>query len=422
VTDLFWPGDDRAGSLMSGEALAAALVEVERAWLAVLVDAGIAPSDAGDEVADLVDPAGDLETLAVSAESGGNPVIPLVRLLRERLAERRPEAARWLHRGLTSQDVMDTALMLCVRSSVEQVLTDVRRQVTVLRTIADRHRSTLEPGRTLTQYAVPTTFGLTAATWLDGVVDAAEDLGRVRAELPVQVGGAAGTLAAVTELAGLAGSAGDPATTAVGLARALADRLDLCPAPSWHTSRRAVTRVGDALVACTDAWGHVANDVLVRARPEIAELSEAPVEGRGGSSTMPQKQNPVLSVLVRRAALNAPLLGAQLHTAAAAVVDQRPDGAWHAEWAPLRTLVRSSVVAASQTAELLEGLEVHADRMRSHVEGALTDLLAEQRAVRSLGESAPAEHVEGAAGYLGASRTLVTAALDRADRYLKETS
>ena len=130
----------------------------------------------------------------------------------------------------------------------------------------------------------------------------------------------------------------------------------LAARPPWHTSRGAVTRLGDALVGCTDAWGRVAADVTTLARPEIGELREAAVAGRGGSSTMPQKQNPVLAVLVRRAAIAAPALAATLHAAAALAVDERPDGAWHVEWATLRTLSRYSVVAAAQTTELLAGL------------------------------------------------------------------
>ena len=125
--------------------------------------------------------------------------------------------------------------------------------------------------------------------------------------------------------------------------------------PSWHTSRAPLTRYADALVRATDAMGHIANDVLLLARPEIAELAEPAVAGRGGSSTMPQKANPVLSVLVRRAALAAPAQAAQLHLAAASTVDERPDGSWHTEWTALATLSRHTLTAASQTAELLDG-------------------------------------------------------------------
>jgi 3-carboxy-cis,cis-muconate cycloisomerase len=402
---------------MGDAALLAALVEVESAWLSVLVDAAVAPPDAADDLTGLAT-AEDLPHLAAEAEGGGNPVIGLVRLLRARVADRTPSAGLWLHRGLTSQDVMDSALVLCLRDVADQVLADVRRQVTALGDHAQRHRDTLQAGRTLTQHAVPTTFGLQAAGWLTGVLDAAQDLVVARAALPVQAGGAAGTLSAVAELQAASGVA-NPAGAAQSMAHALADRLGLVAAPPWHTARRPLTRVGDALVACLDAFGAIAGDVTVRSRPEIGELSEPAGEGRGGSSTMPHKQNPVLSVLVRSLALAAPGLGATLHTAAATTVDQRPEGAWHAEWPALQRLGRSCVTAASMTAELLEGLQVHPARMRATVDGSVDGLLSEQQSMRSLTDHDHGDEPSDAASYLGAAGLLVDAALARADQYLE---
>jgi 3-carboxy-cis,cis-muconate cycloisomerase len=391
MSELFWPGDRRAGSLLTDEALLAAMTRVEVAWLRALRDTGFA-TDVEPDAVPVLEP-GDI---AEQIEADGNPVIPLVALLRERV----PNAtARWLHRGLTSQDVLDTALVLCVRDTVDQVLADVQRQVAALRELADAHRRSIQAGRTLTQHAVPTTFGLTAANWLTGVLDAAGELVEIRAALPVQAGGAAGTLAALVAVTG------DPT---VVVERYAAD-LGLLPAPPWHTNRRPVTRAGDALLAGIDAWGRIANDVLLRARPEIAELSEA---APGGSSTMPHKQNPVLSVLVRRAAIAAPFAAAQLHAAAAAVVDERPDGAWHAEWSALRSLGRMAAVAGSQTAELLEGLVVNPDRMRATAEAAASELLAEQRVI--VGGSGDLE------SYLGATDALIDRALERADQFGKD--
>jgi 3-carboxy-cis,cis-muconate cycloisomerase len=225
--------------------------------------------------------------------------------------------------------------------------------------------------------------------------------------LAVQVGGAAGTSAATTELAREAGLDG-PAAVAVALADGLASTLGLAPRPPWHTSRRPVTAVGDALVTATDAWGRIASDVATLGRPEIDELAEPAVAGRGGSSTMPQKQNPVLSVLVRRAAITAPALGATLHTAAALAVDERPDGPWHAEWATLRTLARQAVVAGSQTTELVSGLRVNANRMAETVASAHAALMAEQRSIS--GEDAEADPTT----YLGTADLVIDAALSRA--------
>jgi 3-carboxy-cis,cis-muconate cycloisomerase len=411
MTDLFWPGDERAGATMSEPSFLAAMVRVEEGWLAGLVSAGIAPYAAKADLAGLVGPT-DVDGIAVAAEAGANPVIPLVSLLRQRAREVNDEAATWLHRGLTSQDVVDTALMLCLREALDRVNAELREQVSALARLADEHRSTVMAGRTLTQHAVPISFGLKASGWLTGVLDAADAVVGARASLVVQVGGAAGTMAATTELARAAGLA-DPSAVAVATADGLAAELGLGARPPWHTSRRPVTLIGDALVAATDAWGRIASDVATLGRPEIGEVSEPSVVGRGGSSTMPQKQNPVLSVLVRRAALTAPGLAATLHTAAALAVDERPDGAWHAEWATLRTLARQTVVAGSQATELVSGLRVNVDRMTETVASERDSLLAERRSIVSDDAGAPID-------YLGATDPIIDATLDRAQHFLGE--
>ena len=410
MTDLFWAGDERAGSAMSQTSFLSAMVRVEEAWLAGLVTVGIAPNAAKADLAGLVEPA-DADRVAAASEAGGNPVLPLVSLLRNRITQSNADAARWLHRGLTSQDVVDTALMLCLREAVDGIDAELTVQVTALSRLADAHRSTVMAGRTLTQHAVPITFGLKAVGWLVGVLDAADALAGTRPALAVQVGGAAGTSAATTELARGAGLH-DPAAAAVELADGLATTLKLAPRPPWHTSRRPVTAVGDALVTATDAWGRIASDVATLGRPEIDELAEPAAAGRGGSSTMPQKQNPVLSVLVRRAAMTAPPLAATLHTAAALAVDERPDGPWHAEWATLRTLARQAVVAGSQTTELVSGLRVNADRMAQTVASAQDALLAERKSIA--GENAADDPMT----YLGAANLVIDAILSRASSHL----
>jgi 3-carboxy-cis,cis-muconate cycloisomerase len=414
MSNLFWPGDERAGTTMTQASFLEALVRVEEAWLAELVSSGIAPDAAKADLAGLVGP-DDVEGLATAGEAGGNPVIPLVALLRNRIRESNADAARWVHRGLTSQDVVDTALMLCLRDAIDRVEDQLRGQVEALSGLADAHRSTVMAGRTLTQHAVPITFGLKASAWLTGVLDAADAVGQARNGLVAQAGGAAGTLAAVTQLARTA-DPDDPVTVAVTLTDSLAAALGLAARPPWHTSRRPVTAVGDAFVAVTDAWGRIAADVATLGRPEIGELAEPDVAGRGGSSTMPQKQNPVLSVLVRRAALTAPGLGATLHTAAALMVDERPDGSWHAEWATLRTLARQTVVAGSQTTELVSGLRVDAHRMAETVATARDALMAERRSVA--GDDTDGDPED----YLGAADRFVDLALARARVYLEGAS
>ncbi len=328
-------------------------------------------------------------------------MIALVAELRAGLeAAGQPQAARWLHRGLTSQDVVDTALVLCARDAVAALTDRLRAAATWAAALADVHRGTVMAGRTLTQHAVPTTFGLEAAAWLSALLDAVQGAEQLR--WPVQAGGAAGTRAAYVELAGRGG-----ATTLVA---GLAERLRLEPRTPWHTTRAPLTRIGDAAVGATDACGRIARDVLVRSRPEIGELAEA---AGGGSSTMPHKANPVLSTLVRSAALRAPQLAATLHVAAADHVDERADGAWHAEWPALAELLRTAVVAAAQTADLLAGLHVDVARMGETARGAAEALHSEQRAVAALAGHEP----QG--DYLGATEDIVTEVLARARTVLE---
>ncbi|WP_245983382.1 lyase family protein [Lentzea flaviverrucosa] len=362
------PGSHRAAGLVDDTALVRAMLEVEVAWARVL---GTSLS-LGDWVPSL-DP--------VEVEAAGNPVLPLVNALRAHVS-------CTVHTGLTSQDVLDSALMLLARGALERMSADLGRVAGALAGLADEHRSSVMAGRTLTQHAVPITFGLKAARWLVGVLDAVDELEAVARTLPVQCGGAAGTLSRVP----------DP----VAAASAFAGHLGLVwPGMPWHTYRAPVTRLGDAVVRCCDALGVMAADLLTLGRPEIGEVREGAVAGRGGSSTMPHKRNPVLSVLVNSAALRAPGLGAQLHLCAARAVDERPDGAWHAEWPALRALLELAVVAASQAAELAEGLEVHADVMARRAAEAAPELLAERG-----GGTDPAS-------YLGAAEAFVDEALSR---------
>jgi 3-carboxy-cis,cis-muconate cycloisomerase len=377
MASLLEPGSHRAAGVVDDDALVGAMVRVEVAWMRVL-------GASADQMASV-----EAVVLQVAdVEDAGNPVLPLVRALRAALGD------AVVHRGLTSQDVLDTAMMLLARDALTRITADLGSLADSLARLADAHRGSVMAGRTLTQYAVPVTFGLKAAQWLTGVLDARHAVAAVDAALPVQCGGAAGTLALAGELVA------DPVRTA----RAFADQLGLvAPGLSWHTRRTPVTRLGDALVETCDALGHIATDVLLLGRPEIAELRETSAPGRGTSSTMPHKRNPVLSVLVRSTALQAPQLGAQLHVCAADSQDERSAGAWHAEWPALRRLLEVTLTASSQAAELVAGLEVDPAVMRRRAESVAEALLSERGDVRA-GDPA---------SYLGASDALVDAALAR---------
>lgn len=348
------PGSHRATGVADDAAVVAAMLRVEAAWAKALAAAGVATGAEAAKVAEAV--AGldvDIDALAVAAEAAGNPVVPLVGLLREAAGD----AAGAVHRGLTSQDVLDTALVLLARDAVARLRGDLVATGNALAALARTHRDDVAVARTLTQWAVPTTFGLRAAQWLAGVQSALEGLDAL--SFPIQYGGAGGTRALLFQVAG-----SGPAAVA---APVLAAELGLADALPWHTRRGAVTAIGDAVVTATDALGVLASDVLLLGRPEVAEVREGAAEGRGGSSTMPHKQNPVLSVLVNAAARQAPGLAAQLHLAAAGAVDERPDGAWHTEWPAYARLLELAVTAGSQAAELVAGLEVDPSAMAARV-------------------------------------------------------
>ncbi|WP_447946142.1 lyase family protein [Microbacterium lacticum] len=333
-------------AVVSDAAVRDALVAAEVALTRAGARVGMVPDAAAEAIAAVADPAAiDLDALAAAAVAGGNPVIPLVKLLKAQM----PDPARaWVHRGATSQDILDTALMLLARRAAVEVLASLAAVDVTLTAFAAAHRDEVAAARTLTQHAVPTTIGLRATTWLRGVRRAADRLADARDQLPAQLGGAAGTLASFTELGGVDAAAALPA--------AFAEELGLAvPEAPWHTTRWPVTELGDALVQAIGALGVIAGDVATGSRTEIGELAEGT---GGGSSAMPQKQNPAASVLIRSAALRAPHLGATLHSAAALAVDERPDGAWHAEWPTLRELLRLALGASAHAATLVAGLRV----------------------------------------------------------------
>ncbi|MGJ3190995.1 lyase family protein [Paenarthrobacter sp. FR1] len=361
-------------SLTGDRAVIAAILDVEASWAAVLEEAGLVPAGSAAVVAEAADPSSyDAAAIAERAQGGGNPVIPLLSDLRTRVKSLDADgigAGKAVHTSLTSQDVLDSALMLLASRAVSALLVDVKGTTTALATLAEQHADTLCVGRSLTQHALPYAFGLKAAQWFQGVAAAASRLASLA--LPVQFGGAGGTLASGTKLT--AGSGSTPFT----LADSLASTLGLAPAPApWHTNRLSVTALGDGLAALIDSFGKIAADLLFLSRPEVVELGEPLAAGRGVSSAMPQKQNPVLSVLIRSAALQAPGLASQLHLAAATFNDERPDGAWHSEWPALRQLLALALGAAGHLRELTEGLRVFPEAMRRNLELSGPLLLSE---------------------------------------------
>jgi 3-carboxy-cis,cis-muconate cycloisomerase len=335
-----------------------AMLDAEAALTRAQAALGLVPSSAATAVgaaarADIY----DLRGIAARARSGGNPVIPLVADLTAAVSERDPDSAAYVHRGATSQDILDTAAMLVARRALAPVLADLDLTAAALARLAAEHRDTPMPGRTLTQHAVPTTFGLKAAGWRSLVLDARDRLHAVRESLPAQLGGAAGTLAAFDEYAGR--DIGLPLLARYAQEIGLAE-----PALPWHTLRTPVADLAGALAFTAGALGKLAADVLVLSRTEIGEVAEG---AAGGSSAMPHKSNPVRATLIAATARQVPALAAVLFGAVAAE-DERPSGAWHAEWQPLREALRLTGGAARNAAELAESLQVRPDRMRAHLD------------------------------------------------------
>ncbi|MEU0969549.1 lyase family protein [Streptomyces sp. NPDC005917] len=317
----------------------------------------------------------DLRGLAVAARESANPVVGLVRAFATVVAEEDPEAAEFVHRGSTSQDIFDTGAMLVCDRALRLVHTDLLRTAAALDRLAARHRDTLMAGRTLTLHAVPTTFGLKAAGWGLLVREAADRAGRLLdGRLPVSLGGAAGTLAGYLQYSAVAGApAADAAAYSAALSRAFAAETGLATAPlPWHALRGPVADAAAALAFVTGALGKIAVDVQSMGRTEVGEVAEPPVAGRGASSAMPHKRNPVLATLIRSAALQVPALAGAL-TQCLVTEDERSAGVWHAEWLLLRECLRLAGGASHTAVELCEGLVVHEERMRANaaVTGAL---------------------------------------------------
>ncbi|MGZ4341077.1 MAG: lyase family protein [Solirubrobacteraceae bacterium] len=353
-------------------ALLQAMLDVEVALMRALVKSGIAPAHAAAEVAQAADASTfDVAAIGRGTADKGTPVPGMLSALRSRLSD---EAAAHLHQGATSQDVVDTGLMLLADRALAPLLDELGAAADACAQLAERHRSTLAPGRTLLQQALPLTFGIKAATWLSGLDGSCAELAEVRERvLAVQLAGAVGTLAAL-------GDRGLEVMSAVAEELWLAE-----PALGWHTVRLRPARLSAALGSALGVMGKVARDVVLLAQTEVAEAAEGAGEGRGGSSTMPHKRNPVGAVAVIACAQRAPGLVATI-LGAMVQEHERAAGAWQAEWEPLLELLRLAGSAATTLRELLEGLDVDAERMRVDLD-ATGELVMSESVAAALSES-----------------------------------
>ncbi|MFD0337584.1 3-carboxy-cis,cis-muconate cycloisomerase [Streptomyces sp. NPDC127117] len=364
---LLAPG--RAGSpaeaATSDGAFLQAMLDAEAALTRAQSGCGLAPAEAGRAVTAATAEPGrfDVRDLALRARPGGDPVAPLVMDL---AAAVEPDVRPYVHRGATSQDILDTAAMLVAARTLAPLLDDLARAAEAVALLATAHRNTPMAGRTLTQHAVPTTFGLKAAGWRALILDARDRLSVVRESLPAQLGGAAGTLAAFEAYAPTEDI--DAIDPGLPLIQAFANELGLAePLLPWHTLRTPIADLAGALAFTAGALGKMAADVLTLSRTEIGEVTE----GQGDASpAMAHRADPVHATLIAAAARRAPGLAATLYGSLAAE-DERPAGAWHAEWEPLRELLRLAGGAARRAAELTGALRVVPYAMRENLQ--LTD-------------------------------------------------
>jgi len=329
----------------------------------------------------------DMATLAGATALSLNPAIPLVKQLTALVAKDNAEAAGFVHWGATSQDVNDTGLVLQMRKAFDLLEADLSSLSESLIQLARKYRSTPIAGRTLMQHALPTTFGMKVAGWLDAVNRHRERMAQTRKRaLVLQFGGAVGSLAALKE-------------KGLPVARVLASELQLeLPNVPWHAHRERVTEVATMLGLLVGTLGKIARDISLHMQTEIAEVNEPVTEGRGGSSTMPHKRNPVSAGIVLSAATRVPGL---VSTMLMAMVqeDERGLGNWHAEWETLPQIFRLAGGALHRMTETVPNLEIDADRMRDNLEATHGLIYAEGVAMAlgsHIGKSAAHTLIEAA--------------------------
>ena len=363
---LFLPAEFREAA--SDAAWLQAMLDAEHALAAAEARAGIIPAAAAEAIAAACRAEHfDADSIADDGRATGNPAEPLVRALREAVAA---DAARYVHWGATSQDIVDTAAMLLARRALDLILQVLDEISGECASLAEAHRSTAMAGRTLLQQAVPTTFGLKAAGWLVSVQEARQGLARIRAErLAIQLGGAAGTL----------GPLGDRAAEVMRLFAAALDLQE--PALPWHTNRVRIAELGGALGVAVNPLAKIAFDVALLAQTEVGEAGNSEA---GGSSTMPHKRNPVGTALAIACAKQ---VGGYVSVLASSggQEHERGVGGWQAEWHALSGALAYTGGAAAAVQRTLATLDVHAERMAENLR--LTGgLVAAERASFVLGE------------------------------------
>lgn len=342
------------------------MLDFEAALARAEAAAGVIPASTVDpiEAACMAD-AFDMAALAEAATRSGNLAIPLVKALTANVGKADSEASRYVHWGATSQDVIDSATMLTLRAGIDALDADLSRAIKGFATLARTHRNTAMVARTWLQHALPMPFGLKAAEYASSLARARCRLRRLRREgLALQFGGAAGTLAAL----------GD---NGLAVAERLAQELNLpLPEAPWHTHRDRIAEAASHFAILAGTCGKIARDVSLMMQTDVGEAFEPAGEGRGGSSTMPHKRNPVAAASALGCATMAPQLAATIF--AAQVQDhERSAGPWHAEWPTLPQLMLVTSGALAAIVDIAEGLEVDPARMRSNLDATQGLIMAE---------------------------------------------
>lgn len=343
--------------VLSDESRVQRMLDFEAALASAEAHAGAIPQEAARKIAAHCRVANfDLCTIAKQAAQSGNLAIPLVKLLTEAVAKQDGDAARFVHWGATSQDVLDTGLVLQMRDVFELIEKDLAHLVDTLANLAAEYRSVPCVARTWMQQALPTTFGFIVAGWLDAILRHRQRFVEIRPRLlTLQFGGAVGTLAAL-------------AGRGLAVANALSEELRLTlPVVPWHTHRDRMAEAATFLALLAGTLGKIARDISLHSQTEVGELFEPAGQGRGGSSTMPHKRNPVTCAVVLAAATRVPgLVGTML--SAMPQEYQRGLGEWHAEWETLPEILRLTGGAAHHLAAMLPGLRVDKERMWQNLE------------------------------------------------------